>query len=96
LFVFSYGDNGFTEISSGQSDQHDKVLDSQDIGEFIQNFSFAESDLSSTDQTITQSFVGFKILIGTCLFLAMETTDFETNMPLHSTYLLETHSPCIP
>jgi hypothetical protein len=23
-------------------------------------------------------------------------TAFETNMPLHSTYLLETHSPCIP
>jgi hypothetical protein len=32
----------------------------------------------------------------TCLFLAMETTAFETNMPLHSTFLLETHSPCIP
>jgi hypothetical protein len=46
-----------TEISSGQSDQHDKVLDSQDIGEFIQNFSFAESDLSSTDQTELEDFL---------------------------------------
>jgi hypothetical protein len=25
--------------------------------------------------------VGFKIFIGTCLFLPMETTVFETNMP---------------
>jgi hypothetical protein len=46
-----------TEISSDQSDQHDKVLDSQDIGEFIQNFRFAESDLSSTDQTELDDFL---------------------------------------
>ena len=46
-----------TEISSDQSDQHDKVLDSQDIGEFIQNFSFAESDLSSADQTELEDFL---------------------------------------
>jgi hypothetical protein len=46
-----------TQISSDQSDQHDKVLDSQDIGECIHNFSFAESDLSSTDQTELEDFL---------------------------------------
>ena len=46
-----------TEISSSQSDQHDKALDSQDIDEFIHNFSFAECDLSSTDQTELEDFL---------------------------------------
>jgi hypothetical protein len=46
-----------TGISSDQSDQHDKVLDSQNIGEFIQNFSFAKSYLSSTDQTELDDFL---------------------------------------
>jgi hypothetical protein len=46
-----------TEISSDQSDQHDKVLDSQDIGEFMQNYSFAESDLSNTHQTELEDFL---------------------------------------
>jgi hypothetical protein len=46
-----------TQISSDQSDQHDKVLDSQDIDEFIHNFSFAESDFSSTDQTELEDFL---------------------------------------
>jgi hypothetical protein len=46
-----------TEISSDQSDQHDKVLDSQNISEFIQNFSFAKSYLSSTDQTELDDFL---------------------------------------
>ena len=33
------------------------MLDSQDIGEFIQNFSFTKSDLSSTDQTELEDFL---------------------------------------